>query len=420
MLRVLKRYIAIALLTAGYGVAILIARMTGPPDSRKQPARTRRILTIGTFHNPNWFYAHLEPLARCSNSEIVLIADGHTGTIEGLTVISPNPLASRILSRAVAKLVWAFWYAARLRPDLYMGYAIFPAATSALILGRIFRRPACFQVTSGPLELEGGGYHAENQVLSALGRPSKWIERLAFELTRQFELLVVRGRRAERYIQDFGARNRIITITGSVEMPVEVPDVVSRPLDIVFVGRLTKRKRPDRFVAVIKGVAAQMPNVRASIVGEGPEMGDLRRQISELGLGRNITLMGMRHDVLEVLQQAKIFALTSRWEGVSIAMLEAMASGTIPVVSDVGDLRDVVRSGENGFVLDQDDIDGFANRVVELLQDNDRLTQFSDAARNTVLHQSSRAAVAEKWRHALGSIGVIDNGTGSRAAQLEN
>ncbi|MGH8168244.1 MAG: glycosyltransferase [Woeseiaceae bacterium] len=409
MIKSIKRWCAILLLTIAYGSVILLARICGSPVAAKRAAKSRRLLVVGTFHNPNWFYAHLEPLARCSSSEVFLIADGHTGNIRGLRVITPHPLAARVLSRAGAKSLWAFWYAIKLRPDLYMGYAIFPAATTALLLGRIFRRPACFQVTSGPLELAGGGFHAENPVLAALGRPSGWIERLAFELTRHFELVVVRGDQAEKYIRGFGADNRIISITGSVEMPAEVPDIVSRPLDIVFVGRLTKRKRPDRFVAAVKGVTAKIPQVRASIVGDGPEMDTLRQQISELGLEANIELLGLRHDVLELLKDAKIFALTSRWEGVSIAMLEAMASGTIPVVSDVGDVRDVVSSGENGVVLDENDIDGFANNIADLLKNNDKLTRLSNAARMTVLSRNSRAAVTEKWTRTLRSIDAIED-----------
>ena len=164
----LMRWLAVSLLTLGYGSALLISRVLGPPRPLMADLRRGKILVIGTFHNPNWFHAHLEPLARCSASEVVLVADGHTADIDGLTLVVPSPLASRILSRAGAKFLWSIWYAIRHRPDLYMGYAIFPAATTALILGRLFRRPACFQVTSGKLELEGGGNRAENKVLSAL------------------------------------------------------------------------------------------------------------------------------------------------------------------------------------------------------------------------------------------------------------
>lgn len=404
----LKRWIAKTLLTLGYGTALLLCKLLPSPRPLTAERRRGKILVIGTFHNPNWFFAHLEPLAKCSDSEVVLVADGHTGEIDGLTVVVPSPFASRILSRAGAKFIWSIGYAIRHRPDLYMGYAIFPAATTALILGRLFRRPACFQVTSGKLELEGGGNRAENKVLSALGSPSPWIEKLAFALTRQFELLIVRGGRAEQYIRDFGGENRIDTITGSVEMPQECPPVTSRSIDVIFVGRLTERKRADRFINVMHRVARDHPGVRAAIVGDGPDTADLQQQVAELGLEEQIEFLGLRSDVLDLQLKSRIFALTSRWEGVSIAMLEAMSCGTIPVVSDVGDLRDVVDSGKNGYVFDEDDIDSFATTISALLSDEARMLELSAAARKTVEDRCSREAVTRRWGDTFRSMQVVD------------
>jgi glycosyltransferase involved in cell wall biosynthesis len=402
----LRRWLAIAVLTAGYGTALVVAGLLPSPKPPRPDRRRGRVLVNGTFHNPNWFYAHLEPLAQCSDSEVILIADGHTGSIEGLTLIVPPPLACKLLSRAGAKFLWSLWYALRRRPDLYMGYAIFPAATTALLLGRLFRRPACFQVTSGPLEHEGGGYRAENRILSSLGKPSPWIEKLAQALTRRFELLIVRGGRAERYLREFGVESRIETITGSVDMPEECPP--SRDFDLIFVGRLTERKRPDRFVRIVREVANRVPAVSAIMVGDGPDTAALTGQIRESGLEGNIELLGLRSDVLELNLRSRIFVLTSRWEGVSIAMLEAMAAGAIPAVSDVGDLRDVVRHGENGFVLAENDTNAFADTIVSLLGDDDRMSRLSMAARQTVYDRCSRQAIRLRWRDALSGIGVID------------
>ena len=114
----LKRWIAKTLLTLGYGTALLLCKLLPSPRPLTAERRRGKILVIGTFHNPNWFFAHLEPLAKCSDSEVVLVADGHTGEIDGLTVIVPSPFASRILSRAGAKFIWSIGYAIRHRPDL--------------------------------------------------------------------------------------------------------------------------------------------------------------------------------------------------------------------------------------------------------------------------------------------------------------
>ena len=217
----------------------------------------------------------------------------------------------------------------------------------------------------------------------------------------------MRGGRAERYIRDFGGRNRIETITGSVAMPERCPAPAEREHDVVFVGRLTERKRPDRFVEVMHRVRQREPGVRAIVVGDGPDTAALQAQIGELGLADNVELLGLRSDVLDLNLQSRIFALTSRWEGVSIAMLEAMSCATVPVVSDVGDLRDVVAQGENGFVFDENDLDAFADAIVGLLEDPEKLARLSAAARQTVVERCSREAIAARWQRALSSMGVV-------------
>jgi glycosyltransferase involved in cell wall biosynthesis len=408
MVRYLKRWAAILILTSGYGAVLLVARVLKSPASPDIHRRNRLILVCGTFHNPNWFYAHLEPLAACSDSKILLVADGHTGRIDNLQVVVPHRLASRLLTRAGAKFLWSLWLAFRYRPDFYMGYAIFPAATTALLLGRLFRRPACFQITSGPLELAGGGYRAENRILASLAEPSSWIEKLAFALTRQFELLVVRGGEAKRYIRGFGVDSRIEIITGSVDIPHDCPPIGGRPNDLIFVGRLTERKRPDRFLEVVRRVRKAIPDVSAIIVGDGPEAQALAAQMRDTGLEVSVTLMGLRGDVLELNLRSRIFVLTSRWEGVSIAMLEAMACGAVPVVSNVGDLRDIVQTPRNGYIFDENDLDSFAEAIVFLLQNPQTLLDCSEQARKTVIDTCSRSAITIRWQETLRNLGVID------------
>ena len=143
-------------------------------------------------------------------------------------------------------------------------------------------------------------------------------------------------------------------------------------------------------------------------MGDGPDTEDLKRQVAELGIESNVEFLGLRSDVLDLNLNAKIFALTSRWEGVSIAMLEAMSCGTIPVVSDVGDLRDVVDSGDNGFVFDEDDLDSFAETISGLLADESRMTEFSQAARATVEDRCSREAVTRRWGATFRDMRVVD------------
>jgi glycosyltransferase involved in cell wall biosynthesis len=124
----------------------------------------------------------------------------------------------------------------------------------------------------------------------------------------------------------------------------------------------------------------------------------------ELALEGRLEFLGKRSDVNQLLATTRVFMLTSRTEGVSIAMLEAMAAGTVPVVSNVGDLADVVKDGENGFLVAQEDIAAYAAAARRLLGDPNLWRRCSRRGRAYALSTSGVDAVARRWQshlHAL-------------------
>jgi glycosyltransferase involved in cell wall biosynthesis len=404
----LLRLGAIAILGTLYGATWLLSRGLG---RRGQGARRASgcMLAIGTFHNPNWIQSHLRPLARAGIGSVILVCDSEvramaSAAMDNVRFECPPRWMSAVLTRAGAKFVWSLRCAWRYRPDLYMGYHIFPAAISALAIARLFNRPACYQDTSGPLELEGGGWHAENPLLTALQRPSRLIERAAAAVVREFDSVVVRGSGAEDYIRRIGYRGAVATITGSVEPAGPWRDFASRGIDIAFVGRLTEYKRPDRFIAVIAEVAKALPSVRAVMIGDGPDTAVLKARAHELGIASNVQFLGRRSDVDQLLAQSRVFLLTSRWEGLSIAMLEAMAAGAVPVVADVGDLADLVESGSTGFIVAPEDIAGYARGCVQALSSEQAWTALSRQATSASLARSGIDAISRRWSLHLRSV----------------
>jgi glycosyltransferase involved in cell wall biosynthesis len=372
------------------------------------------ILVIGTFDNPNWFHAHIRPLARSGVGTVVLVCDRPVEAIRGVEVQCPPRWLQVLLTRAGAKLAWTLHCAWRYRPDLYMGYHIFPCATIALCVARLFGKPACYQVTGGPLELDGGGWLAENRALRALGGPSPLVARLAAALVRAFDSVVVRGSGAAAYIRGLGFARSLGVITGSVEARSAWRDFHARSIDVAFVGRLTECKRPDRFIDAVAAIAAAVPGVRVAVIGDGPDAAALHGQAANLGLMDTVGFMGQRADVDQLLAATRVFILTSRSEGLSIAMLEAMAAGAVPVVADVGDLRDAIRPGENGFLVDQDDLAGYATAAIRLLTDEREWCAYSRHAMHSALMKSGTDAIAQQWQRHLR--GVLHQQPASQAA----
>jgi glycosyltransferase involved in cell wall biosynthesis len=408
------RALAIAILASVYGATLLASRLL----RRRAAPRARlsgRILVIATFHNPNWFHAHVRPLVRSGVGEVILVCDELVELAEGVRFECPPRALAAVLTRAGAKLAWALRCAFKYRPDLYMGFHIFPGALSALLLARLFGRPACYQDTSGPLELAGGGWHGENRLLRALQRPSAIVERLVNPLVDEFDSVVVRGSGAQAYVRGIGYGGTMAVITGSVA-PAAWLDFPERSIDLAFVGRLAEVKRPERFIAVAAQLAKALPHLRAAIIGTGPLLEPMKALARELGVESNVEFLGQRSDVDELIARSRVFLLTSRSEGLSIAMLEAMASGAVPVVSDVGDLADIVEHGCNGYLVAQDDIAGYSHAALGLLTDAALWRRLSSEARACSLETAGVEAIAARWRQHLQSVLAAPRGNGSVAS----
>src|SRR5262249_26255498 len=122
------------------------------------------------------------------------------------------------------------------------------------------------------------------------------------------------------------------------------PDA-AREYDLITAASLIPRKRVDLFLRVVAGLRPRFPAIRAAILGQGPLRADLEALAARLGITENVDFLGFRDNTEDYYNRAKIFALTSTSEGISVAMMEAMACGRPAVVTAVGDMPDLARDG---------------------------------------------------------------------------
>ena len=390
------RLISIIALTLIYGFTLLVSFLGGLLRSGSK-GLNNKIIINGTFHNPNWFNAHIVPIVESGFGEVILITDEVIYELDNLKYSCPPALLNKVLTRAGAKFVWTLKEAFKHKASIHIGYHIFPSAVTALIAARMTGARCCYQVTSGPLELEGGGYDAENRLLVGLGKPSRLVEHMAHSVVKRFDLVVVRGSKAEAYVRSAGYESKIEVVTGSV-ITDQTYACDEREIDVIFVGRLTEYKRPDIFFSLMKDLAEKVPEVKIKVVGDGPMSNELKQYTEVNSLTSNIEFLGKRKDVLQLLGNSKVFVLTSRWEGVSIAMLEAMALGVVPVVVDVGDLSDYVKNDETGYIYDHNNVDKIPDKIRELLNNPNSLEQYSKNAKKYVADRCDRGVLSKRWR----------------------
>ena len=398
-MRIIQKVTAYIMLISVYGFTWLVAVLVRIIPRRSWKP-TGRIMVTGTFHNPNWYLSHVTPLSRSGVKEVIMVVDEPQLPLERVRFVCPPRWIASLLSRAGAKAIWMIVAGLRYRPDLYMGYHIAPGACSALVAGKLLGRPACYQMGGGPVEIVGGGFKAGDGFGRFLGRPSRIIETMALAVVKLFELVVVRGNKAKEFLTAQNVRGSVAVITGSVNATCASgqPD---RGIHLIFVGRLSPAKQVYQFIVVVDAIRRIMPSVGAAIVGDGPLMMDLQAYARQLGLVENIEFLGKQEDVQAYLVRSKVFVLTSKSEGLSIAMAEAMSAGAVPVVSNVGDLGDLVTDGVNGYLIEPDNISQYSKRIVSLLQNKPMWTRFSHKAIEAAREHCDIEVVSEKWRQSL-------------------
>ena len=398
-MRTVRHIAAYALLVSMYGFTWVVATLARVIPRRSWKP-TGRIMVTGTFFNPNWYLSHVTPLARSGVSEVILVTDAPKLPLERVRFSRWPGWLAGLLSRTGARAVWMLILAYRYRPDLYMGYHLGPGACTVLVIGRLMGRPTCYQMTGGPVEIIGGGVHSVEGVGACLRRPSRMIETMALAVARQYELIVVRGGKAKQFLATHNVKGSIAVITGSVDTSLQrLP--CDRQIHLVFVGRLAPIKQVDQFIDIVGLVRRRMPSVRAAIVGDGPLMDRMKARVDLSGLTANVEFLGKTADVKSVLSCSKVFVLTSRSEGLSIAMAEAMALGVVPVVADVGELSDLVVNGVNGHLVKPNNIRVYAASVLSLLRDPALWSQYSDEAVEAARRVCGIDVVSRKWQKHL-------------------
>ena len=135
------------------------------------------------------------------------------------------------------------------------------------------------------------------------------------------------------------------------------------------VGALVAQKNQHMLIDAAALVVRDVPDARFVILGEGELRSTLEDQIRQKHLERHVFLAGFRADVLELMKDFDVFALSSMQEGMCTSLVDAMAAAKPTVATSVGGVPEVVADGETGFLVAAKDHHALADRIVRLLKD---------------------------------------------------
>jgi len=386
---------AIRTVTLLHMVALTAAGWIGRRPHQPAPGQGHDIMVTGRFDSDNWILAHLGPLSASEQcAHLWMVSTNPVPDMPKVTGIYPPRWLIKILGATPARLLTFAWAAVRKRPHIVGGFHLLMNGMLAAVLGRLAGAESMYFSVGGPSEVLDGGIHGESKFFVKMETPDALVEKRLIETVSACDKVITMGARAVVFLREKGADTDFHVVSGGIDAKRFASGKGDPAFDLIFIGRLAQIKRVDVLLRALKDVAERQPDVKVAIVGNG-ELGDeLKQMARDLHVDDCVTFAGHQKDVESWLKNSRVFVLPSDSEGLSLSMMEAMMCGLPAVVSNVGDLPDLVEDGVNGFLVPRRSPRKFADRILELLADKSKLGAFSIAARHSAMRYRTDNTVA--------------------------
>jgi len=175
-----------------------------------------------------------------------------------------------------------------------------------------------------------------------------------------------------------------------------IPD--SAPV-IGTVGRLNEIKRHDMLLRAFAKVRSVVPDCRLVIVGDGPLMSDLRALAQALDVDRACHFAGYQTDMVRYYHTFDVFALTSRSEGMPLAVIEACAAGVAVVAARVGGVPEIIEDGRTGTLFEPSDEGSLTKALLDLIADPALARSMGEAGARGAQSRFDVKRMAEEYHH---------------------
>lgn len=286
--------------------------------------------------------------------------------------------------------------------DAVVSFCLIPHGCFGLAVGRLYGLPVHLGLIGMDLDV-----HAQ----SKYGKPVRW-------LIRQFDSVSVPGTVYKQQLEQLGVPPHKTTILAN---PIDTdryrpePDT-SHEYDFIWIGRFGPEKNPLLFVEALATLAENGETFKAVMAGDGPLRSTVQTALRENGLDEMVELPGWIDEPVQYYHRSQAFVLTSKRDALPLTLIEAMATGCIPVVSPLGNIPDVANHEHNAIVLPTMAPESLAAALQRLQTDNELCGRLATNAPEVRSRYSYEAATTD-WKTILN---VLDqpsdyNSTDARA-----
>lgn len=275
------------------------------------------------------------------------------------------------------------------KPDLIVGYTI-QGGIAACVLSRLLNVKCLVCERQDPHQF------------------SKIMRIIRDKLYRYASAAVFQTVDAQKYFSNIILESIIIPNFIDVQNLPDIVDFKLRKPIIVSVGRLTSAKDHLLLIHAFAMVSDFFPDFLLKIYGEGPLYLDLSKAIEDLNLSKRVFLCGRKDDIFNEIKEAKIFVLSSRYEGYPNALIEAMAMGLSCISTDCpcGGPRAIIKAGYNGELVPVGNAEEMSKVMIKLMSDEEMQCKYiKNGVR--IRNQNSRELILDKWVKYIDYI--IDN-----------
>jgi glycosyltransferase involved in cell wall biosynthesis len=285
----------------------------------------------------------------------------------------------RGIFRAFYEPIQLILYALYFRPAIIHGYYTIPKGINSLIASKFSGSQNIISIIGGKEEIETAFF---------IKRYSKsfiiWFLKKADHIT-------TKGIKDNRYLQNMGISCAKISIyNGAIDIQRFKYREEDKDIDLLFAGYFDEFKGPQRALEIIHLVSKQFSGVRSVFIGNGPMYKVVKKQSENYGLSSNVKFVGFVDDIENFYKRARILIFPSANEGLSTAMLEAMACRCVPITSDVGNQTEAAIHEYNALVVpNYEDIASFSKYALTLLKNPYLLSSLADNAVKTIQEKYS-------------------------------
>ena len=174
---------------------------------------------------------------------------------------------------------------------------------------------------------------------------------------------------------------------------------------IISVGRLYPQKDQKTMIEAFAKVSEQHPDWQLVIYGEGPEREELEEMIQDprFMIQDKVFLPGRSENIIDELNKSKIFCLSSIYEGMSNALVEAICVGLPIVTTKVSGTEELIKNGENGFIVNIGDKESMAKALTKIIEDENLQNQFTEKNKAQAIKFETNTIV-NQWEDLVNSV----------------